>query len=650
MIVFIFSGFLVQLDRALAQWEDTKRIYPSFGEVLDGKGYLPAIDLEDVVKTYTRHLPTFNPYIYLAIGEAYRYMKKPEIASEYYRKAIEYSRDFGSLFLLERIFNSSGLDTWKERTRKKIIEILRKKGNEKFCLLSLFYENEGDSLIKLGMEEEGIRDYLFSHELDPYRRSLILKLAKVTFFRDKREGFNWLMRYFFSLFLFPNLPYLFHFSYRILILFLSLLSLSFILYFLSRNLPNLSVFLEEKTPLTRFMVSFLLLSLVVWLHPLLSLFVLIFLVFFFSPRSERGYLILPLSFVFLLPFLLSVDKTFEIEGSEGGRVHSIITLELEPYSPLVIDKRYEKDPVYLLAYGNSLKKEKRFEEALKIYRRGYNSSHAAHFYNNTGSIFYIWQEYDSAFYYYSKAAELAPHRAEPHFNLGLVYLKKLMFENARKEMKIATGIDYSLTEIQIKENPLPVDMGPGKGEVLRRLFSSFYIPSTIFNLSLFVFFLFPILIFALSFFFKSFEEKRCSLCLSPVFKKKRGIDDLEVCTRCYTKLIATKSKGIRERLKRKIRMKRRELFIWKALLLNLLLPGTGFYILEKKGRAVVYVFVFSLLLSAFLSKYLFLPEPFARPVPPYVGNLVLYIITGLFYIYLVHVTIWEGKKWLLKET
>lgn len=649
MMILIFSGFLAQLDRALIYWEEARNIYPPWGEVLDGKGYLPALDLEEVVRLYSQHLPTLNPYIYLAIGDAYQYMKKPDIASEFYRKALDFSYDFGTLFLLERIFNRSGIDTWKERVRKKIAETLKEKGNEKFSLLSLFYELEGDSLFNVGMEEEGIKDYLFSHELDPYRRSLMLKLAKVTFLREKKEGIGWFIRYLISFFLFPNLPRLFHSIYRFFILFLSLLSLSFIIYFLSRNLPNLSVFFEERTPLTRFMISFLLLSILVWLHPLLSLFSLIFLVFFFSKASERRYIILSLSFIFLLPFLFSLDKTLEIEGSEGGRVYSIITLLLEPYSPLVIDKRYEKDPLYLLAYGNSLKKERRFEEALRIYKMGYNSSHSPHFYNNTGNIFYTWQEYDTAFYYYSKAVELAPYRAEPHFNLGLVYLKKLMFEHAQHEMKIATGIDYSLTEVQVREDPLPVDMGPGKGEILRRLFSSFYIPSTIFNLPLFIFFLFPILILLLSFLFREFNEKRCSLCLSPLFKKKRKIDDIEVCMRCYTKLIATKSKGIRERLKNKIMMKRREWFIWKALLLNLMLPGTGFYIFGRRAKGIAFVFIFSIVLSALFSKYLFLPEPFARPVPPYIGNLVLYVVIGIFYIYIVHTTIMEGKRWLLKE-
>ncbi len=640
--LLIFLGFIdinQEINNAVKDWHSTLRLRKDFGLVMEGKGFLPNVDMNAVEQTYLSSLQD-NPYTYFALGNLYRYKKYPKKEKKYFQMAIDKSNTFGKLFVLDKLFCKNRLRGFSDLTRKKIL----KKLNNPFYTLSILYEYEGVKNINKGIKKEGLRDMEFSEKIDPENRDIYLLLIKSNLPKIKP-----VLKYFFAYLAtfkyFRNQVFLIHSLYRYMLLFIFLLSLYYIIALFFKKIPVLTRFISSKIPIHHWWLVSIFALIVIWLYPLYGI---IFAILIVSPiLSKKEFITVSIIFILFssIPLFSLLDSGLENGVNANAPIRNLIYLQaVVPESQMVQNVKMDNLEYYCTMGNIYYNKDKKaaysyYSKGLKRFRNN------PLLLNNIGCIFAKTGIQDSAFYYLELAGKLDRKSPVPHFNLSNLYIKNLMFKEAEKERNIAQRYNSEITE-SINQDTLFL-MSPKKGKILKDLFYSSKMAERIFSFSslfLLIVGISCILVIALLKKFLNFPPvESCAIC-GGFAEKSKTIGDDKVCNYCYHKLMQTKSKGIRERFKRLIKRNVQIRMRIKAHILNIILPGSGFILIGDGKRGIFITFIISWITISFLYPYILYGNPDFSTTPSS-GKLALTFIIFIVYMYEILTVEREAKRW-----
>ena len=643
MIYFIlFFGFIdihQEINNALKDWQSTLELRKDFGLVMEGKGFLPNVDMNAVEQTYLSSLQN-NPYTYFALGNLYRYKKYPKKEKEYFQMAIEKSNTFGELFVLDKLFCKNRLWGFSDKTRNKMIQKL----NAPFYTLSILYQYEGVRNINNGLKKEGIRNFKFSGKIDPANRLTYLTLLKVNFPKIKPT-----IKYFFAYLstfkFFRNQIFLIHSLYRYFILFLFLLSFYYIISLFFKKFPIIVRFSSSLLPIHHWWLLTIFILIIIWLFPLYGI---IFSILIISPTfSKKEFTTVSLILLLLssVPLFSFLDTKFLNGVKSDAPIRNLIYLqETMPESQMVQNARIGNLEYYCtvgnLYYGSDKK------IAFSLYSKGLSKfRNNPLLLNNIGCIFADEDVQDSAFYYFELAGKFDKTSPIPHLNLSNLYIKELKFKEAERERDIAQRYNSEITG-NVNPDTLFL-MKISNANFLKTLLHSSEMPERIFLFSPLLLLIMGISCIVIIAFIKKFLKfppiESCAVC-DGFIEKPKTVGEDKVCNYCYRRLTQTKSKGIRERFKRLIKRNVLIRMRIKAHILNIFLPGSGFMLIGNKKKSIFIISVISGIIIAFLYPYILYGNP-AFSTTPFSGKTVLESFISLVYLYEILTLEREAKRW-----
>jgi hypothetical protein len=137
---------------------------------------------------------------------------------------------------------------------------------------------------------------------------------------------------------------------------------------------------------------------------------------------------------------------------------------------------------------------------------------------------------------------------------------------------------------------------------------------------------------------KKEKEKYCPICNNLMLTVKNEED---MCLSCIKKLSLTKSKSIRERLKRRIKLKSFRVDKITNLLMNIIIPGSAHIYKKKYIEGMIISFFTAILLLILLNSVLFQVQE-SLQYRTYIGRNIFKIYFIFFYSFLMFLT-WRLK-------
>ena len=640
--LLIFLGFIdvnQEIKGAIKDWHSTLRLRNDFGLVMEGKGFLPNVDMNAAEQTYLSSLQD-NPYTYFALGDIYRYKKYPKKEKEFFQVAIDKSNTFGKLVILDKLFCKNRLWGFSDITRKKIL----KKLNTPFYTLSILYEYTGVKNINKGIKKKGLRDMEFSEKIDPGNRNIYPLLIKSNLPKIK-PVLKYSLAYLSTFKYFRNQIFLIHALYRYILLFIFLFSLYYIIALFFKKIPALTRFLSSKIPIHHWWFVSIFALIVIWLYPLYGI---IFTILIISPILSRKEFV-AISFILILfssiPLFSLLDSGIENGVNANAPLRNLIYLQEVIPEPQMVQNAKMNNLAYYCTMGNIYYKKDK-NTAYSYYSKGLRKfSNNPLLLNNIGCIFAKNGEQDSAFYYLELAGKFEKISPIPHLNLSNLYIKDLKFKEAEKERNLAQKYNSEITG-NINSDTLFL-MKVSNVNFLKSLLHSSEMPEKVFLFSpllLLIMGISCILVIALLKKFLKFPTiESCTVCGGFV-EKSKTVENNKVCNYCYHKLMQTKSKGIRERFKRLIKRNVQIRIRIKSHILNIILPGSGFILIGNWKRGIFITFIISWIIISFLYPYILYGNPVFSTTPSS-GKFALTFIIFIVYMYEILMVEREAKKW-----
>ncbi|MEO0205316.1 MAG: tetratricopeptide repeat protein [candidate division WOR-3 bacterium] len=227
------------------------------------------------------------------------------------------------------------------------------------------------------------------------------------------------------------------------------------------------------------------------------------------------------------------------------------------------ETRKEKE---MLAYV--LKKKGLYDDAMALYEDLYYnlSARSTEIMNNLANLYALYDEDARAEELYLKAAQ--SKRGEPYFNLALLKFKNIEYLAAGQYMEKARERNFVTTS---KE---PVDISPDTRDFYGLMRAEKFKPSGPINT---VFLILFVLVFVTTFIpFRIPPPYYCQVCGKPVCKGcTEQTDEESSCLDCRNKLNSTNNPEIEQELKYSLGRFRRLGKKIVAVIVNIILPGTG---------------------------------------------------------------------------
>lgn len=321
----------------------------------------------------------------------------------------------------------------------------------------------------------------------------------------------------------------------------------------------------------------------------------VLLVFVLSKRERnwlRAILLLTVViFVFSLP--LHDLMNFLSKESKSYKLYEMVNYD----NTVTINSDTEKDKIFE-AYA--LKQRGELEKAMSLYEEMYYTGRREiAVVNNLANIYFLYDEIARAETLYNYTMR-AGSKAEPFFNMGLLKLRSLEYNESSRYMAEARRRGFSSSSTE------PLDIMPSTREFYGVLLTE--------KLDLFhsihpVFFFASLAIFALSFLpFRFPPPFYCSTCGRAICRKCQEAEaDEVICRQCFGKLKTTENVEMEQLLRHSVGRRRRRMKRAIAYLLNAIVPGAGLVYMNKNfsGLFVVYIVMLAyspLLLSQFFIK------------------------------------------------
>ncbi len=613
MINFIFC---IIIDIYNKDFEVAKKIYPQFGKVVEGRGYIPSVDFIKAEELYKKYDDGKNPFIPLFIGELKRMKKEPY--ENFYNECILRIKTLQEAVIVDLIFINGLNFKWSSLVKDKIHDIYEIKNVKADYYISQIYEKKGWEERNIGNNKTSL--YLIASAIDvaPMRRELALQGFKLTLNSNRRECLGYLFRYIKSFKYINNSVYLIHNTITFFIILLLLFIISLIIYSFKNAVEYLGKLFSIKTKLKEFWITGICYSMIVFLpwKIFISIFVLLSL-FFLSKRERIIVGIILLATGILCGFKIPIEKFLKNTNN--------LNILNSFYDP--VNNRFETEKIDLYDQwlkGTALLKIEESYLAREIFKdmlkhRGYKEK----ILNNIGVSFYIEGKYDSALYYFLQAEKnKIPEIEYIYFNIAKTYAKLLDFPNSSKYFSMIDKLKGSKFEIY--------DFYPDEKSIYVFLFRSFNILN--FYSVFFIFAGFIIILFSYIF-KKEIVPVHCSLCKGAAVNLNK-IEEIPVCEKCFEKISFSQSKSLRKRLMKLIenKGKRRERILY--IIMNIFLPGSVHINKRFIFAGFIFLFIYNLILVNLLGNLVYI-LPVSNYSTPIHGFLVMIIILSIFYCILI---------------
>ncbi|MEO0276385.1 MAG: hypothetical protein ABIM60_06370, partial [candidate division WOR-3 bacterium] len=270
-----------------------------------------------------------------------------------------------------------------------------------------------------------------------------------------------------------------------------------------------------------------------------------------------------------------------------------------PFSKKLLMSLKEENVFEANLKGILIFKEKGADSALNYFKRILkNNPEDPYILLNIGNVYYFKNNYDSADFYYKNSLQKNPEFYEAYFNIAQVDFKKFDLYSYENQMRRAQEINYyeSIKKIfRIKEYGAQ-EVFWGIHEFMDKKIHLKGDIETLYAFPLFTIFSLLLFIAGLFLFKKRKEISYCQGCgrfCHTIFKIS---PNFELCDKCAKEILKTESLKIRERIFNKIRIESviRKRFL--ILILNLLIPPTGFL---YSGSHVLFIISYFFLFLGF---------------------------------------------------
>lgn len=537
--------------------------------------------------------------------ENFRITHEDSLAKSY---SIEGLYRLDSLSLLKGNFKES------EIFQYKLIEVVRKNSNYINSSLANKYLKSGIEDLKKRRTERGKRKIIFASKLDPSNRHIPLTMLKLSFPNIIKTS-KYLWGYIQSIQFLNNKVFLIKILLLLLIIFASWILLSTLSASVIFFISYITKWLQNTINISGLWIGAILFSMFVWLP---IQFVFLILVAISLLKINKANLIRCATLLILLPLLISYSYIISGNFNPGSSIYKEFKTRFNPYS-------YKIDSP-LTPYGYSVKGineaiGKNFTEAKDFFEEGYNIRRDVNYLENLGSVYYAEGDTTRAINMCENIISNYPQNEIANITIIKILYEQLNFDKAAAHMR-KTG--FRLTGMSDLEPPF-YSYPPE-----RWLYKYIFVPRGLFkqlagnNLYLMIIIGICLAIMAT---FKKEEEKYCPICKGFMLTRQ---SKERMCLSCIKKLSLTKSKSIRERLKRRIISKAFKVDKITNILMNLIIPGSAHFYKKRYLEGIIISFFAAALFLIFLYSILFQVEE-SLQYRTYIGNNFFLIAIILFY-------------------
>jgi tetratricopeptide (TPR) repeat protein len=522
------------------------------------------------------------------------------------------------LYRLDSLLLSKGLYEESKTTEKKLIEVIRKNNDYIHSSLANKYLSWGIKDLKERKNEKGKRKIEFAGKLDPSNRHIHLILAKLSFPNLIRTA-KYLLEYTSTINFLNNKVFLI----KILILLLILFSFCILLATVGASsvffVSYATKWLQATINISGLWIGAILLAMFVWL-PIQIVFLI--LIAMSLSKMNRHNLARCATILILLPFLISYSYIISSNFNPNSSIYKEFKTRFNPYN-------YELDsPV--TPYGYSIKgikeaKKRNFAKAKDFFEKGYNMRRDVNYLENLCSVYYDEGDTARAINMGESIISNDPQNEIANITIIQIFYDRLDFDEAEAHMD-RTG--FRLRGISNME--LPIYNYPPENWLYKYIFVPRGLFKRLANKNLYILIIIGICI-AIMAVFKKEKENYCPICKSLMLTDK---NKEKMCLSCIKKLSLTKSKSIRERLKRRITTKAYNVDKTINTLMSLIIPGSAhFYKKKHLEGMIISFFAAVLLLISLNSASLQIGESLQYRTN--IGNNIFIISVILFYSLLI---------------
>jgi tetratricopeptide (TPR) repeat protein len=414
------------------------------------------------------------------------------------------------------------------------------------------------------------------------------------------------------------------FLIKVLILLVILFAFWILLATLSASIvffiSYLTKWMQGKINFSGLWIGAILFSLFVWL-PIQIVFLI--LVAISLIKMNRSNLTRCATFLIILPFFISYSYILSSNFNPRSSIYKEFKTRFNPYE-------YEIDspvtPFGYLTKGIQQATKGNLSEAEDLFERGYNIRRDVTYLENLCSVYYAKGDTARSINMCENILSRYPKDEIANITIVKIHLDELNFDEATDQMK-KSGIQL----LEISQKEIPLYRYPPE----RWLYKYIFVPRGLFKhlagKNLYIMIIIGICI-AIMAVFKKEEEKYCPICKSLML-----IDNSKerMCLSCITKLSLTKSKSIRERLKRRIIAKAFKVDKLTNILMSLIIPGSAHFYKKRHLEGTIISFFAAIFLLIFLNSLFFkVEEPLQYRT--YIGNSIFTILLIIFYSLLLY--------------
>lgn len=518
------------------------------------------------------------------------------------------------LYRLDSLLLSKGNFKESELTENKLIEVVRKNNNYINSSLANKYLSQGIKDLKKRRTERGKRKIIFASRLDPSNRHIPLTMAKLSF-PSITKTFKYLWNYILTIHFLNNKVFLIKILILLLILSASWILLSTLSASIVFFISYITKWIQNKINISGLWIGAILFSMFVWIP---IQFVFLILIAISLLKINKANLIRCATLLILLPLLISYSYIISGNFNPGSSIYKEFKTRFNPYS-------YNIDSP-LTPYGYSVKgikeaTKENFTEAKDFFEKGYNIRRDVNYLENLSSVYYAEGDTARAINMCENIISNYPQNEIANITIIKILYDQLNFDGAEAHMK-KTGV--RLAGISNLEPPLYIY--PPE----RWLYKYIFVPRGFFKKlarnHLYLMIIIGICL-AIMATFKKEENKYCPICKGFMLT---GQGKENMCLSCIKKLSLTKSKSIRERLKRRIISKAFKVDKITNILMNLIIPGSAHFYKKRYLEGIIISFFAAVLFLIFLFSILFQVEE-SLQYRTYIGNDFFIIAIILFY-------------------
>lgn len=525
---------------------------------------------------------------------------------------------FEELSELDRRLLSKDLFEESEVVEEKLLGLVRKNCEYINSALAYKYLSWAIEDLKKGYVKKGKIELEFANKLDPSNRRVLLTMVK-TNFPNLIQTTKLLWVYLLSFRYLNNKVFFVKSFILFLILFALWVLLATVGASIVFSLTYITKWIQRKVNLNGLWIGAILFAMFVWL-PLQYVFLIIVAISLL--KMDKTDLIKSAVILFLFPFLLSYSYIISKNFNPRSYLYKEFQARSNPYS-------YNLDsPV--TPYGYSIKaiekaKAEDFSSARELLEKGYNMRRDVNYLENLCSVYFAEGDTAKALNMCDNIVAEYPENQTAHITIISILYDQLKFDEADAHMKKS---GFRLTDASSREPPIY------NYPSVSWLYKYIFIPRGLFkNLAekkLYLFIIIAICMFVITF-FKKEEVRYCPICKSYMLEDRKNE---RLCMVCSTKLSLTKSKSIRERLKRRILAKAIKVDKFTNIFMNLIVPGSAHIYKKRHFQGTVICFFVAIFLLIFLCSIFSEPAENLK-YRSYIGGNMLKFALVVFYSVLI---------------